>query len=166
MIITELETALANALRRKSVSKLYCTLAHYGNPEVILNDALKELKTRPIYRHDDLALTPKYLIDLSRPVRAVIPLESALWVFRMQYMCRRPLTKNDVMHYAMRIYTITGDIYVLKNRSKEDFDEIEAVLTDRYPNFFYGYSKEHDEMVHYILSEQKREIAEKKREKK
>lgn len=166
MIGTELETALTKALRRKSVSRLYSTLSHYGNPEVVLRDALKELKTHTIYRHNDLALTPKYLIDMSPSVRAVIPLESALWVFRMQYMRHHLLVNRDVMHYAMRIYTITGDIYILKNRSKEDFDEIEALLTDRYPNFFYGYSEAHDEMVHYILSEQKREIAEKRKEKK
>ncbi|MBO4410644.1 MAG: hypothetical protein J5794_00420, partial [Lachnospiraceae bacterium] len=62
--------------------------------------------------------------------------------------------------------TITGDTFILRNQAKKDLDAIETQLSERYPNFFYGYSEEHDRMVHYILSENEKELNALKRSKK
>ena len=94
-----------------------------------------------------------------------MPLESALWVFRLQDMRYSLREKRDVMHYSMRIYTITGDKFILRDQAKADLDAIENLLTEHYPNFFYGYSEEHDRMVHYILEENVKEQAELKKTK-
>ena len=160
MAATPLSAALEKCRRKKRLSKIYCRLERYGDPDAILKEAREELDGKCIFERSDLALTPKYLIDLSPRVKAVIPLVSALWVFRLQDMRYSLKEQRDVMHYSMRIYTITGDTFVLKNREKKEFDKIEEVLTERYPNFFYGYSEEQDRMVHYILEEQARELRE------
>lgn len=154
---------LKKTRKRCMVSRVYRRLLPYGDPDRILQDAVKELTSGTIFQENGLALTPKYLIVFSGRTRAVIPLESALWVFRLQNMRYSFLKDRDVMHYSMRIYTITGDKLILKDRKKEELDRIEALLTDRYPNFFYGYSEEHDRMVRYILTEQAREVKENRR---
>ena len=157
---------LDQCLHQGSLSSLYRHMGRYGEASSLLQDALSELQEHCIFSHEGLALTPKYLFDFSDRTSAVIPLESALWVFRLQDMRYSMRDKRDIMYYSMRIYTITGDKFVLKNRAKADLDEIEEVLTDRYPNFFYGYSEEHDRMVHYILEENAKELEALKRRKK
>lgn len=154
------------SLKRGPLSRLYRLLTRYGNAESILSDALTELKNHCIFSHEGLALTPKYLFDFSEREKAIVPLESALWVFRLQDMKYSFREDRDKMHYSMRIYTITGDTFILKDQAKKDLDAIEDLLTERYPNFFYGYSEEHDRMVHYILSENEKELLELKKAKK
>ena len=147
------------ALNRGAVSRLYRLLQRYGNASEILNDAITELEDHCIFSHEGLALTPKYLFDFSEREKAIVPLESALWVFRLQDMKYSFKEDRDVMHYSMRIYTITGDTFILKDQSKADLDAIEDLLIEHYPNFFYGYSEEHDRMVHYLLAENEKELA-------
>ena len=154
------------ALNRGTLSRLYRLLQRYGNADTILNDALSELEDHCIFSHEGLALTPKYLFDFSEREKAIIPLESALWVFRLQDMKYSFREDRDVMHYSMRIYTITGDTFILKDQTKQDLDAIEDLLTERYPNFFYGYSEEHDRMVHYLLAENEKELTQLKKDKK
>ena len=153
------------ALKRGTLSRLYRLLERYGNADAILRDAISELKDHCIFSHGGLALTPKYLFDFSGREKAVVPLESALWVFRLQDMKYSFRADRDVMHYSMRIYTITGDTFILKDQKKADLDAIEDLLTERYPNFFYGYSEEHDRMVHYLLRENEKELTELKKAK-
>lgn len=153
------------ALKRGTLSPLYRLLSHYGPAGKLMKDAMLELRDHCIFSHGGLALTPKYLFDFSGRTRAVVPLESALWVFRLQDMRYSFREKRDVMHYSMRIYTITGDKFILRDQAKADLDAIENLLTEHYPNFFYGYSEEHDRMVHYILEENVKEQAELKKTK-
>ena len=156
----------SQALKRGSLSRLYRLLERYGNADSILKDAVSELKGHCIFSHEGLALTPKYLFDFSEREKAIIPLESALWVFRLQDMKYSFREDRDVMHYSMRIYTITGDTFIIKDQKKADLDAIEDLLTERYPNFFYGYSEEHDRMVHYLLAENEKELIQLKKSKK
>lgn len=157
---------IERSVRRGRLSGLYRMLGRYGNADKILTEAAAELKRHCIFDHEGLALTSKYLFDFSDRSHAIVPLESALWVFRLQDMRFSLLKGRDLMHYSMRIYTITGDAFILRDQAKEDLDKIEELLTDHYPNFFYGYSEEHDRMVHYILAENEKELHELKRRKK
>lgn len=132
-------------------------LKNYGNAADILNDAEEELDKRRIFRQGNMALTTKYLFDFDADASFIIPLHDVLWVFPLQDMHYSAAAKREKMIYSLRIVTIVGDTFMLKNKRKEDIDTVMEVLTDRYPNFFYGYSEEHDKMVNYILEENKRE---------
>lgn len=145
-------------LKRKAFSSIYRRLQAYGDAEKLLSDAIAELRDRCVFVHDGIALTPKYLFDFGDRDHAVIPLESVLWVFRLQDMRYSLKKRREVMHYHMRIYTITGDRFVLRSYQKKDLDTIEDLLTERYPNFFYGYSEEQEGMVHFILEENRKEL--------
>ena len=144
------------------LSMTYVRLRNYGNADVILADAEKELSERSILEEDNMVLTPKYLFEFSSDLSAIIPLESVLWVFRLENMRYSFKSRREKMFYSLRIVTIAGDTFVLKDKQKAHLDKIMEVLTDRYPNFFYGYSEEHDRMVHYILEENRKELKEKK----
>jgi len=135
-------------------------LAGYGDRETLLKDANEELAGNVILARGTLRLTPKYLFDFSPDIHAIVPLESVLWVFDTQNMRYSLRERREKMFYSLRIVTITGDTFVLKDKEKEDLTTIMGVLTDRYPNFFYGYSEDHSAMVRYILKENRRELAE------
>lgn len=142
----------------------YRRLKKYGNPQRILKECEKELRENPILSRGTLSLTPKYLVE-NAGLRFIIPLESVLWVFELQSMRYSLRKRRNKMHYSLQIVTITGDSFLLRDKQIEDLKKIEEVLEERYPNFFYGYSEEHDEMVHYILNENKKELREAKKKK-
>lgn len=148
------------------LSVTYLRLKNYGEASKIMHDADAELLDRKILEEGNMVLTPKYLIEFSPDASAVIPLESVLWIFkttRMKYVLK---DRRERMFYTLRIVTIAGDTFIIRDKKKSDIDQIENVLTERYPNFFYGYSEEHDKMVRYILRESKREIKANKHKKK
>jgi len=138
-------------------------LSGYGDREEILLDANRELAESPILYRGSMTLTPKYLFDFSSDVSAIVPLESVLWVFDTQKLRFSLQERREKMVYTLRVVTISGHTFELRNKQKDDLDTIMEVLTDRYPNFFYGYSEEHDTMVHYILKENRRELRENRR---
>ena len=140
------------------LSLAYRRLGAYGNAKAILLEAEKELSDNWFFKHNDLALTPKYLFEFNGDETAIIPLTDVLWLFRYETLVYSFRDRREQLHYNMRIVTITGDRFTLKNKQKEDLDGIMDLITERYPNFFYGYSEEHDQMVHYILEENKREL--------
>lgn len=140
------------------LSKMYRRLKKYGRADRILSDAQSELDQDRLLDRGDLVLTPKYLFEFRAELSSIIPLESVLWVFPLQDMKYSFKDHREKMAYSLRIMTITGDTFELKDKPKEDLDKINEVLTERYPNFFYGYSEEHNRMVHYILAENKKEL--------
>ncbi len=140
------------------LSVTYRRLKDYGNARAILSEAEKELSEDWFFKHNDLALTPKYLFEFNGGQTAIIPLTDVLWLFRYETLVYSFKARREQLEYNMRIVTITGDRFTLKNKQKEDLDGIMDLITERYPNFFYGYSEEHDQMVHYILEENKREL--------
>ena len=144
------------------LSKTYRRLKNYGNAKAILSEAEKELSDSWFFKHNDLALTPKYLFEFNGDETAIIPLTDVLWLFRYETLVYSLKERREQLHYNMRIVTITGDRFTLKNKQKEDLDGIMDLIVERYPNFFYGYSEEHDQMVHYILEENQRELKAKK----
>ncbi len=144
------------------LSRTYRRLRSYGNAETLLSEADREVRS-PILRAGNMVLTPKFLIEYDADRTDIVPLESALWVFDLQNLRWSLRERKMKMHYSLRIVTIAGHRFMLRNKAKADIDEIMTHLTDRYPNFFYGYSEEHEKMVHYILRENERE---KKRNKK
>lgn len=140
------------------LSRTYRRLKDYGNARSILLEAEKELSEDWFFKHNDLALTPKYLFEFNGDETAIIPLTDVLWLFRYETLVYSFKARREQLQYNMRIVTITGDRFTLKNKQKEDLDGIMDLITERYPNFFYGYSEEHDQMVHYILEENRREL--------
>ena len=134
-------------------------LSGYGDREEILAEADAELSGDVILSRGSMTLTPRYLFDFSPEVSAIVPLESVLWVFDTQNMRWSFKDRQEKMFYTLRIVTITGETFV-KEKRKEDLNTIMEVLTDLYPNFFYGWSEEHDSMVRYILKENRRELKE------
>ncbi len=148
------------------LSRTYLRLKNYGSASKILQDADAELSSRRLLEEGNTILTPKYLVEFSPDASAVIPLESVLWIFktsRMKYVLK---DRRERMFFTLRIVTIAGDTFIIRDKKKADIDQIENVLTERYPNFFYGYSDEHDKMVRYILRESKRELKANKKNKK
>lgn len=145
-----------------ALSHSYRKLKKYGNPKKLRRASQKEIKENLIWKNDHLCLTPKYLVDQTDEW-GIIPLESVLWVFTMHFMHYRPRSKKNEMRYQLEIVTITGDSYLIDRCSSEDVRRIRAELEERYPNFFYGFSKEHEEMVNYIVAENKKELKELKR---
>ena len=83
---------------------------------------------------------------------------SALWVFETQQFIEERLGQPEQMIYTLYITTITCERYKIRIEDRRAIDEIMELLTDRYPNFFYGYSEEHSRMVHYILDENRKEL--------
>ena len=61
------------------------------------------------------------------------------------------------MFYTERIVTITGESFSLEDRPRSTLDQINTMLTERYPNFFFGYSEEHERLVRYLLRERQSE---------
>ena len=57
------------------------------------------------------------------------------------------------------IPVMKGEEYTLTGKSHREVSAIYHELNTRYPNFFFGYSKEHQEMVQYVLHEMKNEKA-------
>lgn len=133
----------------------YRKLYKYGNPETILADAEQQLMNRILIRTRDMVLTADYLIEFSEDVSAIIPLESVLWTYdhaAMHYTLRgRRLT------YTIHVVTVHGDEYNLKQKSAEDVQMIYHELTTRYPDYFYGYSKEHQQLVKHLIKEMNEE---------
>lgn len=56
------------------LTKTYRNLEHYGNPEKILNDVEKQIRRRILLQTKTLILTPRYLVELSDDICAIIPL--------------------------------------------------------------------------------------------
>ena len=132
-------------------------LKEYGDADKLMKDAEEELRFDCILREGNIALTPKYLIEFNADKTAVIPLESVLWVYEYQRMKYDRKTRREKMYYTERIVTINGDAYSLEDRPRAVLDQINEVLTERYPNFFFGYSEEHERLVRYLLRERKNE---------
>ena len=136
----------------------YRRLRRYGDADRIVQDAEREIRDNTILEARKLTLTPKYLIEFDSDRTAVIPLESVLWVFHLRDMKYSLRERRERMLYSLRITTITGDVFTLKDYRKNELDKIMEVLTERYPNFFYDYSEEHERMVDYILEENRKEL--------
>lgn len=112
------------------LTKTYRNLEHYGNPEKILND-------------DDIC--------------AIIPLPEVLWIY--DHAAMRRTIKGRQLSYTIHVVTMKGEEYTLTGKSHREVSAIYHELNTRYPNFFFGYSKEHQEMVQYVLHEMKNEKA-------
>lgn len=146
------------------LTSTYRNLEHYGNSERILSDVEKQLKKRILLQTKTLFLTPRYLVELSDEVCAVIPLEAVLWIY--DHAAMRRTLKGRQLSYTIRLVTMKGEEYTLTGKTHREVSAIYHELNTRYPNFFYGYSKEHQEMVRYIIHEIKNENSEKNERKK
>ena len=138
-------------------SAAFRRLADYGDADKLMKDAEEELRFDCILREGNVALTPKYLIEFNADKTAVIPLESVLWVYEYQRMKYSKKDKREKMFYTERIVTITGESFSLEDRPRSTLDQINSMLTERYPNFFFGYSEEHERLVRYLLRERQSE---------
>lgn len=141
--------------RRPQLTPACRRLRKYGNPDSILRDAQKQLSRQIRIRTKDMVLTPDYLIEFSEDLSAIIPLESILWTY--DHAALRHTLKGKQLSYTIHVVTVYGDEYNLRRKSAEDVRVIYNELTTRYPNYFYGYSKEHQTMVRHLIQEMKRE---------
>lgn len=139
------------------LTKTYRNLEHYGNPEKILNDVEKQIRRRILLQTKTLILTPRYLVDLSDDICAIIPLPEVLWIY--DHAAMRRTIKGRQLSYTIHVVTMKGEEYTLTGKSHREVSAIYHELNTRYPNFFFGYSKEHQEMVQYVLHEMKNEKA-------
>lgn len=139
------------------LTKTYRNLEHYGNPEKILNDVEKQIRRRILLQTKTLILTPRYLVELSDDVCAIIPLPEVLWIY--DHAAMRRTIKGRQLSYTIHVVTMKGEEYTLTGKSHREVSAIYHELNTRYPNFFFGYSKEHQEMVQYVLHEMKNEKA-------
>ena len=145
-------------IRIGKLSIEYGRLQKYGDADSIIAEASAEYASKCILENEHIALTPKYLIHFSGRRTEIIPLVSALWVFETQQFIEERLGQPEQMIYTLYITTITCERYKIRIEDRRAIDEIMELLTDRYPNFFYGYSEEHSRMVHYILDENRKEL--------
>lgn len=139
------------------LTKTYRSLEHYGNPEKILNDVEKQIRRRILLQTKTLILTPRYLVELSDDICAIIPLPEVLWIY--DHAAMRRTIKGRQLSYTIHVVTMKGEEYTLTGKSHREVSAIYHELNTRYPNFFFGYSKEHQEMVQYVLHEMKNEKA-------
>lgn len=139
------------------LTKTYRNLEHYGNPEKILNDVEKQIRRRILLQTKTLILTPRYLVKLSDDICAIIPLPEVLWIY--DHAAMRRTIKGRQLSYTIHVVTMKGEEYTLTGKSHREVSAIYHELNTRYPNFFFGYSKEHQEMVQYVLHEMKNEKA-------
>ena len=139
------------------LTKTYRNLEHYGNPEKILNDVEKQIRRRILLQTKTLILTPRYLVELSDDICAIIPLPEVLWIY--DHAAMRRTIKGRQLSYTIHVVTMKGEEYTLTGKSHREVSDIYHELNTRYPNFFFGYSKEHQEMVQYVLHEMKNEKA-------
>ena len=137
------------------LTKTYRNLEHYGNPEKILSDVEKQIRRRILLQTKTLILTPRYLVELSDDVCAIIPLPEVLWIY--DHAAMRRTIKGRQLSYTIHVVTMKGEEYTLTGKSHREVSAIYHELNTRYPNFFFGYSKEHQEMVQYVLHEMKNE---------
>ena len=137
------------------LTKTYRNLEHYGNPEKILNDVEKQIRRRILLQTKTLILTPRYLVELSDDICAIIPLPEVLWIY--DHAAMRRTIKGRLLSYTIHVVTMKGEEYTLTGKSHREVSAIYHELNTRYPNFFFGYSKEHQEMVQYVLHEMKNE---------
>lgn len=137
------------------LTKTYRNLEHYGNPEKILSDVEKQIRRRILLQTKTLILTPRYLVELSDDICAIIPLPEVLWIY--DHAAMRRTIKGRQLSYTIHVVTMKGEEYTLTGKSHREVSAIYHELNTRYPNFFFGYSKEHQEMVQYILHEMKNE---------
>ena len=139
------------------LTKTYRNLEHYGNPEKILNDVEIQIRRRILLQTKTLILTPRYLVELSDDICAIIPLPEVLWIY--DHAAMRRTIKGRQLSYTIHVVTMKGEEYTLTGKSHREVSAIYHELNTRYPNFFFGYSKEHQEMVQYVLHEMKNEKA-------
>lgn len=139
------------------LTKTYRNLEHYGNPEKILSDVEKKIRRRILLQTKTLILTPRYLVELSDDICAIIPLPEVLWIY--DHAAMRRTIKGRQLSYTIHVVTMKGEEYTLTGKSHREVSAIYHELNTRYPNFFFGYSKEHQEMVQYVLHEMKNEKA-------
>lgn len=139
------------------LTKTYLNLEHYGNPEKILSDVEKQIRRRILLQTKTLILTPRYLVELSDDICAIIPLPEVLWIY--DHAAMRRTIKGRQLSYTIHVVTMKGEEYTLTGKSHREVSAIYHELNTRYPNFFFGYSKEHQEMVQYVLHEMKNEKA-------
>ena len=139
------------------LTKTYRNLEHYGNPEKILNDVEKQIGRRILLQTKTLILTPRYLVELSDDICAIIPLPEVLWIY--DHAAMRRTIKGRQLSYTIHVVTMKGEEYTLTGKSHREVSAIYHELNTRYPNFFFCYSKEHQEMVQYVLHEMKNEKA-------
>ena len=139
------------------LTKTYRNLEHYGNPEKILNDVEKQIRRRILLQTKTLILTPRYLVELSDDICAIIPLPEVLWIY--DHAAMRRTIKGRQLSYTIHVVTMKGEEYTLTGKSHREVSAIYHELNTRYPNFFFGYSKEHQEMVQDVLHEMKNEKA-------
>lgn len=139
------------------LTKTYRNLEHYGNPEKILNDVEKQIRRRILLQTKTLILTPRYLVELSDDICAIIPLPEVLQIY--DHAAMRRTIKGRQLSYTIHVVTMKGEEYTLTGKSHREVSAIYHELNTRYPNFFFGYSKEHQEMVQYVLHEMKNEKA-------
>ena len=139
------------------LTKTYRNLEHYGNPEKILSDVEKQIRRRILLQTKALILTPRYLVELSDDICAIIPLPEVLWIY--DHAAMRRTIKGRQLSYTIHVVTMKGEEYTLTGKSHREVSAIYHELNTRYPNFFFGYSKEHQEMVQYVLHEMKNEKA-------
>lgn len=139
------------------LTKTYRNLEHYGNPEKILSDVEKQIRRRILLQTKTLILTPRYLVELSDDICAIIPMPEVLWIY--DHAAMRRTIKGRQLSYTIHVVTMKGEEYTLTGKSHREVSAIYHELNTRYPNFFFGYSKEHQEMVQYVLHEMKNEKA-------
>ena len=137
------------------LTKTYRNLEHYGNPEKILSDVEKQIRRRILLQTKTLILTPRYLVELSDDICAIIPLPEVLWIY--DHAAMRRTIKGRQLSYTIHVVTMKGEEYTLTGKSHREVSAIYHELNTRYPNFFFGYSEEHQEMVQYVLHEMKNE---------
>ena len=121
------------------LTKTYRNLEHYGNPEKILSDVEKQIRRRILLQTKTLILTPRYLVELSDDICAIIPLPEVLWIY--DHAAMRRTIKGRQLSYTIHVVTMKGEEYTLTGKSHREVSAIYHELNTRYPNFFFGYSK-------------------------
>lgn len=133
----------------------YRSLYRYGRADKLMRDVEKQVNKSTLLQTKHLILTPGYIVELSEDVSAIIPLKAVLWIY--DHASMRYGIHGKHLSYTLHVVTDRGDEYTLKGKSHKEVEAIYHELTTRYPNYFFGYSREHEDMAAYLVKESKKE---------
>lgn len=137
-----------------TAAPVYRRLAKYGRPADIVADVDAQLKDECLVLTKDMALLQDYLIEFSEDISVIVPLKHILWLY--EHATLRQSSSFRPLEFTLHIVMENGDTFLFNKKQKQDIDIILEELSARYPNFFYGYSDEHYQLVHHILEDQKK----------
>lgn len=141
-------------IRFPALSPACQSLAVFGHPKRILEEAEEELATLPQLATEDLFITEHYFIMTSPVANAIVPIQEILWIYKHSTL-HKFLWYHFSISYTMHI--VAGShlhVHCPKN-TKSDIDGIIDYLAEANHDILVGFSEENRLKVQAVQGRQK-----------